>query len=499
MRTFGTFNYAVVIGYLCIIAGIGASFYRRKATAREYFLGGRSMSWLPVGISIFAADMSAISLMGTPAWSYKHNLEMLMMSLTYPLVVPVVILVFLPFYSKLDLYTAYEYLEKRFDVSVRVVASIMFQILRVAHVSLAIYAPSLIISLVTGLPVWQCPIFMGLFTTLYTTLGGMKAVIWTDGIQFSMAVTGLGLIFYIATIRGSGGLVSAYQTAFDAGRLKVLNLSTDPNELTSLSSCLIGGFVLCLGPLTTDQAVLQRLFTTKSREEAKRSLILQAIIGIPTNVLLYSVGIVIFVFYHFHASQLAGLTSEDAIVPFFVVNELPNGISGLIVASIFAASMAVMSAGINALTTAKTVDIYQRLFRPNEAPQHYARVGRIGTAFWGLTGTILALFAGHLGELVNAYSRVRSYLVGPFLGIFLLGMLSKRVRGGAALFGAVVGFLVVAWVGINTGWTFFYRGPIGLVVTLIVAHFASLLMQPAPPEKTRGLVIGQGAATPASI
>src|SRR5437667_5635164 len=176
MKGFALLDYLVVIGYLCAIAAFGSSFYRRKTTAEEYFLGGRSMSWLPAGISIIAADLSAITIMGTPAWNYKHNLELVWSAFGYPLMAPLVIFVFVPFYSKLNLYTAYEYLERRFSLSVRLVGSILFQLLRVAHVSIALYAPSLVISFVTGLRVWECIFFMGAVTTLYTALGGIKAV-----------------------------------------------------------------------------------------------------------------------------------------------------------------------------------------------------------------------------------------------------------------------------------------------------------------------------------
>jgi SSS family transporter len=489
-KGFEAIDYAAVIAYLLGIAAIGSSFYRRRSTARDYFLGGRVMSWLPVGISIIAADLSAISVMGVPAWGYTHNLELAWLSIGYILMAPIVILVFLPFYTKLNLFTAYEYLEKRFDLNVRLVTSVLFQFLRGTHVAIAIYAPSLVINFVTGLPVWECIIFMGLFTTFYTALGGMKAVIWTDVIQFCMVTLGIGLVFYTAITHAHGGVRVLYETALEAGRLKFLNFSTDPKDLTSFWAIIIGGAIIALAPMTTDQVILQRLFTTKSYEESRRSIILQAIVVVPVTLLLQLTGTAIFVFYRSHPARLAGLTSEDAVMPFFAVHELPHGVSGLIIAAIFAASMAVMSAGINALTTATTVDIYQRLFRPHETPQHYAVVGRIGTVAWGLVATFLALFAKYLGELVNSYNRIASFISGIVLGIFLLAVLSKRATGTGSLIGAVAGFCVVSWVEFRTQWSFFYQGAIGLVVTFVMGYVASLAMQPPPPERIKGLVMG---------
>ena len=378
MKGFAFLDYLVVIGYLCAIAAFGSSFYRRKTTPEEYFLGGRSMSWLPAGISIIAADLSAITIMGTPAWNYKHNLELVWAAFGYPLMAPLVIFVFVPFYSKLNLYTAYEYLERRFSLSVRLLTSLLFHILRGMHVALVIYAPSLVINMVTGLPVWECILFMGCFTTFYTALGGMRAVIWTDVIQFCAVSVGVLLIFYTALHHVSGGAIAAYGTALEAGRLRLFNFSTDPRELTSFWACIIGGSILCVAPLTTDQAVLQRLFTTKSAADCRQSVILQSILLVPITLLLSLTGIALFAYYHDNPGRLAGLNADDAIMPFFAVRELSPGVSGLIIASIFAASMSVMSAGINSLTTATTVDFYQRVFHPGRSPEHYARVGRIG-------------------------------------------------------------------------------------------------------------------------
>ena len=492
MKGFTTFDSITVLAYLLGISVIGSLFYKRKSTAKEYFLGGRSMSWLPVGISIIAADLSAITVMGNPAWSYQHNLEIIWQAFGYLLVAPVVILVFAPFYTRLNLYTAYEYLEKRFNLSVRLVTSILFQILRSAHVAIALYAPSLIIAFVTGRPIWQCVLFMGAFTIVYTTIGGMKAVIWTSVIQFCTVISGTVLISYVAVSHVTGGLAMVYKTALAAGRLKLFDFSFDPKDLTSFWACIIGGSLLSIAPMTTDQAILQRFFTTKSYQDCKQSIILQSLLAIPVQLLLFFAGIGIFVFYHDNPSHLAGLTSNDAVMPFFAVHELPSGVSGLIIASIFAASMAVMSAGINSLTTATTVDIYQRLFRPEETPQHYATVGRIGTACWGAIATFFALFAKHLGDLVLSYMRVSSFISGPLFGVFALAALSKRTTAAGALIGAGVGTLIVAAVALRTEWSFFYQGPIGAVVTTAVGYAASLFMSPPPREKIRGYVMGEG-------
>lgn len=489
MKGLSTLDLIVLFVYLAAVAGIGSSFYRRRSTARDYFLGGRSMSWIPVGISIIAADLSAITVMGTPAWAYGHNMEIIWNSLGYVLVAPVVILVFVPFYARLNLYTAYEYLERRFNLPVRSVCSILFQLLRGMHVAVVIYAPSLVISLATGLPVWQCSLMMGAFTTVYTTLGGMKAVIWTDVIQFCTVSTGIILVFVTALSRVPGGVGAAYRTASEAGRLGLFNFSTDPSVLTSFWACIFGGLVLCMAPMTTDQAILQRLFTTKSEQDCRRSILLQAVVVIPVSLMLFLTGTVLFVFYRSNPGRLAGLPVADAIVPFFAIRELPPGLSGLIVAAILSASMAVMSAGINALTTATTVDFYLRLWRPSASPEHLASAGRVGTVLWGIVVTMLALLAGRLGELALAYNKVSSVLSGPLLGIFLLGTTTGRANATGVLLGAAAGMTTVGVVMGRANWSFFWLGPLGVAVTYTVGWLASLLFPAPDPDQIHALTL----------
>ena len=427
--------------------------------------------------------------MGVPGWSFGHDLGLAWTYLGPILAAPLVIGIFVPFYSGLRLYTAYEYLERRFDVSVRLVVSGLFQFLRVIHVAIAIYAPSLALSLVTGLPVWQCVFVIGVLTTIYTSFGGVKAVIWTDVIQFATIWVGVGLILVSALSRIDGGLGAVYRMAHEAGRLKFWNPSLNPAEATALWPCLIGGMTLNLATLTTDQALIQRLFTTRSQRDARRSILVNGFLQAPLLLLLSGVGIVLFAFYRQHPGQLAGLSTADAIVPFFAMEHLPRAVPALVVAAIFAASMAVMSAGINSLSTATTVDFYQRLLRPDAAPEHLARFGRAATAFWGVTGTLLALFMGHLGSIVLAYSRVNSVVAGPMLGIFLLGMLTRRATACGVLVGAAAGSLAVAVVAALTGVSFFYYSVVGVAVTLAAGWVASLFTSRVEPAKLEGLVL----------
>lgn len=206
--------------------------------------------------------------------------------------------------------------------------------------------------------------------------------------------------------------------------------------------------------------------------------------------MLYSVGIVLFAFYRAHPEGVATLTTNNAIVPLFAVQQLPSGVAGLVLAAIFAASMAVMSAGINSLTTATIIDFYQRVYRSNETPEHYARAGRVGTLVWGGIVTFLALFASRAGDLAVAYTRISSLLSGPMLGIFLLGTLTRRATSTGCIVGGIFGVVAVLLVITQTQWSFFYLGLIGTLTTFVSGLAASLSTSTPSDEQLRGLVVG---------
>jgi SSS family transporter len=490
---FSTLDWLVLAAYVAAVTMIGSLFYHKGASAADFFLGGRTMKAIPVAISLVAADMSAITYMGTPAWSFQFNLEMFWVTLSYVVAVPVVMYLFLPFYMRLKLYTGYEYLERRFDMKTRLMASGLFLLMRGSHVAIAIYAPSIILSLLTGLPLYISVLVMGIFTTLYTTLGGMKAVIWTDVMQFSILMSGMIVVFWLALSRIPGGLHTVYSVAGHAGRLHFLNFSFDPDQLTAFWPAILGGGAMALSTLGTDQAYLQRYFSTKSLKEGQRSVMMDALIVIPVSLLLYLLGCVLFVFYHFHPAHLKGLPVKDAVLPFFVLRELGGVFSGLVIASIFASSMAVMSAGINALTTATTVDFYKRWLQPGRKDSHYVRAGRIGTIGWGALCTLGALYANRLGPLINAFNKINAFLGGPLLGIFLLGMLSKRAKGTPSVIGGVVALAIVSVLNWATNISFFYHAIIGVTITFAVGHLLSYWGPSPSYEKIAGLVRGIGA------
>jgi len=448
------------------------------------------MGSVAVAISLVAADLSAITYMGLPAWAFEHDLGLIWAQSTYLLVAPIVMYVFLPFYMKFRFYTGYEYLERRFDLKTRLVVSGLFLLMRGSHVAIAIYAPSIILSLLTGLPLYVSVLIMGAFTTAYTTLGGMRAVIWTDVMQFSILMSGMIAVSWLSIARIPGGIRAISTIAGQAGHLGLFNFSLDPHQITAFWPSILGGSAIALSTLGTDQAYLQRYFSTRSLREGRLSILMDACMIVPVSLILLLLGPSLYTFYHFYPEHLKGLPSADALLPFFVVHELSGVISGVIIASIFASSMAVMSAGLNSLTTATTVDFYKRWLRPNLDESHYVLVGRWGTVAWGVATTVAALFANRLGPLVNAFTRIMGLLGGPVLAIFLLGMLTRRAKATSSVIGGGVSLIFVIWVAGVSNISFFYHALIGAVTTFVIGYLLSLFGAKPKRSQLDGLVRG---------
>ncbi len=488
---FSPLDVAVLIAYLATVVLIGALFYRRQSDTHDFFLASRSVNWIAVAISIIATDMSAISFIGFPAFVYQRNLEMLPLSLMLPLlVIPVVIKFFVPFYHRLQLTTVYEYLERRFDARVRTVTGLLFLLLRGVYVGIVIYAPSLVLSVVTGLPLMESVLLMGVFTTIYTMLGGMRAVIWTDVIQFLIFSLGLVFIMSTAWARIEGGWTEIWNTAGVLGKTKVLDFSWDVSREFTLWAVLFGSTFFLMKTWATDQLILQRYLTAGSTREAKKALKLEACLFVPVLLALKLTGLLLAVYYFQHPDKAQGIP-KDAVLPYFTIHELPAGLSGLVIAAIFAAAMSTMSGGLNSLATVTMVDFYKRLLRPHAGEDHYLRAARWMTLGWGTVATGIALFANRLGELATASSRANSFLGGVILGIFLLGMLSRKATSLSVLVGASVGLTAVVSVAGVTNISWLWHGTIGCCSTFLCGYLTSVVTR-APAEKNlSGLLLRQ--------
>jgi SSS family transporter len=472
--TLATLDYVVLIVYIAASVALGVWFVKEQRTVKDYFLAGQSMNWFVVAISVIAALFSGISYLGAPTEVFNYDLTYAVSVLSFFIATPLIILVFLPRFYRANFYSAYEYLERRFDLQVRTWSSAMFIIRVVFYLGLAIYAPALALASVTGLPLWLSIAVIGLLTTVYTTLGGMKAVIWTDVMQFFVLFGGQIAIGWFAMSRIPGGFFGTWDIAASAGKLNWANFDWSLTARMTFWGALLGGLFNNLVQMGTDQISVQRYLTAKSRAEASKSLWFKLIITLPVVIIFYLMGAVLFAFYHTYPDRLPDLTQKDRILPYFVVSELPRGLPGLLVAAIFAATMSTVSSGINALSTASIVDFYRRSMGRNPAPERLLQLSKVLTGLYGILATAVAFLMPLLGTLVEATNKIMGMLGGPLLGVFLLGMLTRRATSQGALLGAFFGSLLLAFVVFQTKVSFVWYALIGCVATFVLGYLFSL-------------------------
>ncbi len=485
MTRFSWLDYTIFTVYLLASVLIGVLFVKEQKNVKDYFLAGRSMGYITVAISVLAALFSGISYLGAPAEVYAHGMAFILFGMSFFIATPVTNLVFMPVFHHARTYTAYQYLEERFSVQIRLLSSALFIIRALLWLALATYAPALALEQVTGMPLWFTILCSGVLTTIYTALGGMKAVIWTDVMQFLVLIGGQFIILLIAVGHTPGGMRGVYDLGQAAHKFD-LSLSFDTSVRVTLWGLLLGGAAINLVQMATDQVSVQRYLTAPNLKEAKRALWLKLSLLIPVFIVFYATGIVIWAFYQAKGDPLAAglITKPDQILPYFVINELPAGLPGLLVAAIYAASMSTTSAGINALTTTTLVDFHQRLWRKSKNAEGVKlSLARWLTFGYGMLVMLLAFVVEKLGPLLEASNKAIGLVGGPLLGLFLLGILVRRANSIGAVIGWLAGVVALIPVCFFSKTSFLWYGVVGCLVTICVGWVASLFF-PAPPLRT---------------
>lgn len=356
--SFGWANYLTLGVYLSLMILMGWYFSRRNKSTDDYFLGGGRIPWWAAGLSIYATMLSAITYLSQPALAYAFDWQAYLGYFTVLLIVPIVITFYLPFFRRLKITTAYEYLEKRFHIVVRVFGSASFVLFQLARMGIVVYLPALAISTVTGIDIYMAIILMGLLAILYTVMGGIEAVIWTDVIQVIVLIAGLiiGLI-YIGTSIGDVGYI--FETAWKDSKLQLFDFRLSSTEVVTWS-LFLGSFASNFAPYTTDQAVVQRYLTTSDEKQARKSIWMNGIITIPAGLLIFSMGTFLYVYFKEHPDFLSVGMQNDGVFPLFIADHLPPGIAGLVIAGIYSASMSSLDSSMHSISTVFTVDYFKR-------------------------------------------------------------------------------------------------------------------------------------------
>ncbi|MHC4393860.1 MAG: sodium:solute symporter family transporter [Planctomycetota bacterium] len=443
-------DWCVLAAYVVCVIAIGARAARRSGDVDGYFLGGRNLSWVAAGFSILATSFSAASILGVPGTAFGGDFWYLQLQLGDLLAAAAVCALFIPFFHRMKLTSAYEYLEARFDLKTRLLGSALFSLSTLLRAATLLFGAAILAAAVAptdvlpGLTaVEEAVVLFGGAAIIYTLLGGIAAVVWTDVLQ--CAVMAVGVIACVAlAMHGSGGPSVSLQQASEAGRLKIFHFDASAAFTTKgIITAIFGYGLLALALFGTNQQPVQRYMTVKDVGAARRALMLgvgSGAIGVTLSLLL---GAVLFVYYQNPAHVLPEGLTPDGVVPYFIRTEVPSGLKGLLVSAVFAAAMSSLDSALNSLSAAFVTDWYVRL-RPagRGAPSQAARlrVARACVLVAGIVGIVVGISAARTESgLIELILKFMGYFAGGVLALFLLGMLSRRATGTGAFVGAIAG------------------------------------------------------------
>lgn len=536
---------AVLLVSLVGIALYGIWHTRHPADLDTYVKGKKQTPWLTIGLSVMATQASAITFLSTPGQGYLSGLGFVQIYFGVPIALLIISRYFLPAFHNLNIYTAYEYLEKRFDTKTRLLGAGLFLLQRGLGAGLTIYAPAIVLTSVCGWPLELTIISCGLLVIVYTVMGGSAAVNITQKYQLGIIFVGMLVATYLLIAKLPTGLTisDTMHLAGEFGKLQAIDPRFDLNERYTLWSGLIGGTFLMLSYFGTDQSQVQRYISGSSMRESRLGLLFNAICKIPMQLGILMIGVLMFVFYQFHTppmffnaihkaqspqineieAQFAARRRElsdslgeyvaarhqgdearasqalqrartlqqssealkdqarktlpeksksqeaDYVFITFILNELPHGVIGLLMAAFFAAALASKAAELNALGTCTTIDIYRRIFKDDSTDDHTVSMTRYFTAIWGLIAIAFALFAQMAENLIQAVNILGSIFYGVMLGLFIVGFFVKHIRGTAMFWAAIISQLAVIIMYFTLPISYLWYPLIGCALCLVLS------------------------------
>jgi len=479
-KNFGWVNMTVLVVYLICVVLLGLFFVFKNRNTDDYFRGGQSIPWWAAACSIYATMLSSLTYVALPAVVYQSNWVLLIGIWMIVAVAPLAIYVAMPFFRQIDATSAYEYLSKRFNMSVRLFASGLFTLFHVGRMGIVMALTALSLSAVTPLAASDSVLIMGVLCLIYCTMGGIEAVIWTDTLQTFVLILGAIACFIIIVTGLDGGLTDFINIGLRDDKFTMVNADFSLGSITTLSIwvIVIGGIGQNLSSYTADQAVVQRYMVTKNPSDARKSIWANAVIAAPGALLFFCIGTALYAFYQTHPDKLDPTIQIDQIFPIFIATELPIGIAGLIVAGIFAAAQSTVSTSMNSIATTLVTDFIMP-FNLVKTEKGYMNAARWLTFIMGILGTLAGLIFidPEIRSLMEAYFKVIGMFMGALGGLFVLGALTKKANSFGAITGILVGVatMISAW---KFGWADGYLyATIGIVSCLVVGYIASLLTQ----------------------
>ncbi len=491
----------IIAVYLAGITAFGLRFRKKQRSLRDYFLADRNVPWWAIMLSIVAAETSTLTIISIPGVAYRSNMTFLQLVMGYVVGRVVISFLFIPHYFRGDLYTAYQLMERRFGGRLRSLTASLFLITRAAAEGVRVFAVAIVVRITLGAvlggfgDLQRDVIAIGIVTVLtliYTFEGGMTAVIWTDVVQMFIYVGGTLVGFATLLHLVPGGWAGASNLAAEAGKFRVFDFAPEFFKVYTFWAGLIGGAFLTTASHGTDQLIVQRLLAARSEKQSKLALISSGVAVFFQFSLFLLVGVLLYVLYHTTA-QAPNWTSYDEIFPTFIVNRMPHGISGLLIAAILAAAMSNLSAALNSLSSSSIVDFYLRR-HPDAGDRERLRLSRLSTLVWAAVLFSLAVMSRNIKVVVEVGLAIASVAYGALLGVFVLGVLTKRANEQGAMVGFFCGFVFNLylwqeqrlWAAIanTTGFSlalphggvpFTWYVALGSAVTFTVGYLASLI------------------------
>jgi SSS family transporter len=550
-------DWVVLAATLAAIVIYGVWKGRRQRRLEQYLLADRQMQWYTVALSVMATQASAITFLSTPGQAYKDGMRFVQFYLGLPVAMVILSITAVPIYHRLKVFTAYEYLETRFDIRVRTLTAFLFLIQRGLGTAMTLYAPALIVSLVLGWNIHLTTLVIGALVIIYTASGGTKAVSWTQTHQLMISLGGMAVAMIIAirSLPAQVGFIDAVSVAGRLGRINVIDFTFDLRTPYNFWSGLFGGLMVALAYFGTDQSQVQRYLTGETITQSRLGLLFNGLVKVPMQFFILFVGAMVFVFYQFTAPPLsfnpvqskkvresryaedyarleashqqvfaakraaaiglaegtpgaaeklralqqqddklrkaasdlirkndakADAADTDYVFLTFIMNNLPTGLVGLLLASIFCAAMSATASGLNSLASTTVVDVAKRLLSRGHTDHEYVVISKWATVAWGGFCIVFALYANQLGSLIEAVNKVGSYFYGTMLAIFLVAFYVKRVGGTAMLWGALIAEAAVVLCSLYTEMAWLWWNVVGCVVGVTAALLAQAVMPSKP-------------------
>ena len=484
---FGAMAWAVVGVYALLMVGMACFFIFKKKDENDYFRGGNRIPWYVAGMSIFATMLSSITFIAIPTQAYLQDWRYFVMAFFIIGMAPVAIYYYLPFFCRLGITSAYEYLEKRFNLGVRLFGSAAFVVFMVCRVAVVTLLPAIALNAVTGISIDACILICGILTMIYCSLGGLEAVIWSDFVQ-GIVLMGGAVSVLVLLIMKTGGDGAHFSTFWNVASTYNKNTMWDFRFILTQPVfwvVAVQGLISNLSSYTSDQCVIQRYIATPDENATKRSLWFNGCMSVFAQVVFYGIGMALFAFYHTHPEAMdVTMPKGDSVLPIFMATEMPPWLAGLVIAAVFAATISTLSANLSSASTAVVTDFVKR-FKPDIPGKAQIRCGQVCTYVVGIIGIMAALTLARMesSALFDNFNKYIAMLTAGLTGLFFMGVFMPRIKGIAAVLGLAANYFVCFSCEILHCDVFglkfhpFLLGGIGLVVCVAVAYVASFVIR----------------------